>query len=257
MLGRPGEAWGAESGNEPAGCDPLLTLAAPPALRAAAKCYICRGDDSRRPPAARVLQLARRLAAASPRRAVAGIRRAIEAADRAPDPRGARVHAARFRSASISSPRALLGIRYQANTLIGSPRQPEVFVVRDDAFDCVTFCEVVLAAAMARDFAELRNRAPPHPLRARQGAVDATATTISPNGARRNIENGICRPVAIEPSVTIDKTVTWHRTTAGARCRSSAVPRATLHGQPAAAGGRRHDRLRFAAVRISISITPV
>ena len=28
---------------------------------------------------------------------------------------------------------------------------------------------------------------------------------------KRNIENGICRPVAIEPSVVIDKTVTWHR----------------------------------------------
>ena len=50
--------------------------------------------------------------------------------------------------------RALLGIRYQANTLIGGPRQPEQFVVRDDAFDCVTFCEFVLAAAMARDYGE-------------------------------------------------------------------------------------------------------
>jgi len=37
----------------------------------------------------------------------------------------------------------LLGIRYQANTLIGGPKHPEKFVVRDDAFDCVTFCEVV------------------------------------------------------------------------------------------------------------------
>ena len=50
--------------------------------------------------------------------------------------------------------RSLLGVRYQANTLIGGPRHREVFVVRDDAFDCVTFCEVVLAAALARDFAE-------------------------------------------------------------------------------------------------------
>ena len=50
--------------------------------------------------------------------------------------------------------RALLGVRYQANTLIGGPKHPERFVVRDDAFDCVTFCEVVLAAAIARDLDE-------------------------------------------------------------------------------------------------------
>src|ERR1041384_1697421 len=48
----------------------------------------------------------------------------------------------------------LLGIRYQANTLIGSPNLPEKFVVRDDAFDCVTYCEVALAAAIARDMGE-------------------------------------------------------------------------------------------------------
>src|SRR5262245_42450950 len=50
--------------------------------------------------------------------------------------------------------RSLIGVRYQANTLIGGPDNAEVFVVRDDAFDCVTFCEVVLAAALARDFEE-------------------------------------------------------------------------------------------------------
>ena len=44
--------------------------------------------------------------------------------------------------------RGLLGVRYQANTLTAGPRRKEVFVVRDDAFDCVTFCEVVLAAAL-------------------------------------------------------------------------------------------------------------
>src|SRR5262245_66648774 len=51
--------------------------------------------------------------------------------------------------------RSLLGVRYQANTLIGGPRHSEVFVVRDDAFDCVTFCGVVLASALARGFAEV------------------------------------------------------------------------------------------------------
>src|SRR5215475_9876522 len=44
---------------------------------------------------------------------------------------------------------ALRGTRYQGYTLIGGPSLPEKFVVRDDAFDCVTFCETVLAAAIA------------------------------------------------------------------------------------------------------------
>src|SRR5258708_3886005 len=47
--------------------------------------------------------------------------------------------------------RGLIGARYQAHTLIGGARRAEALVVRDDAFDCVTFCEVVLAAAIARD----------------------------------------------------------------------------------------------------------
>lgn len=49
---------------------------------------------------------------------------------------------------------ALLGKKYRNDTLIGGPRRPEVLVVRDDAFDCVTFCEVVLAAASAHDMPE-------------------------------------------------------------------------------------------------------
>src|SRR5687767_1071968 len=50
--------------------------------------------------------------------------------------------------------RSLRGIRYQSNTLIGGPHRQEIFVVRDDAFDCVTFCEAVLAAARARNLEE-------------------------------------------------------------------------------------------------------
>src|SRR5262245_43976663 len=49
---------------------------------------------------------------------------------------------------------ALRGIQYQGNTLIGGPNRLEKFVVRDDAFDCVTFCEIVLAAAIASDRSE-------------------------------------------------------------------------------------------------------
>ena len=49
---------------------------------------------------------------------------------------------------------ALRGTRYQGYTLIGGLKRPERFVLRDDAFDCVTFCETVLAAARARDIPE-------------------------------------------------------------------------------------------------------
>src|SRR5215470_9704034 len=41
-----------------------------------------------------------------------------------------------------------------SRALLGGRQQPEEFVVRADAFDCVTFCEFVLAAAIARDYGE-------------------------------------------------------------------------------------------------------
>jgi N-acetylmuramoyl-L-alanine amidase-like len=104
----------------------------------------------------------------------------------------------------------LIGVRYQANTLIGSPTLPERFVVRDDAFDCVTFCEVVLAAAIARDFVEFETLL--RRIRYDRGNVQYNQRNhYFADWCKRNIENGICQPVAIEPSVVIDKTVTWHR----------------------------------------------
>jgi len=104
----------------------------------------------------------------------------------------------------------LLGVRYRADTLIGSPTRPEEFVVRDDAFDCVTFCEVVLAAALARDMPEFETSL--RRIRYDHGNVQYDRRNhYFADWCKRNIENGICRPVAIEPSVVIDKTVTWHR----------------------------------------------
>ena len=106
--------------------------------------------------------------------------------------------------------RKLLGIRYQANTLIGSPKSAEKFVVRDDAFDCVTFCEVVLAAAIARDMPEFETSL--RRIRYDQGNVQYDQRNhYFADWCKRNIENGVCRPVAIEPSITFDKTLTWHR----------------------------------------------
>lgn len=102
--------------------------------------------------------------------------------------------------------RGLLGVRYVANTLIGGPDQPEQFVVRDDALDCVTFCETVLAGALAadlKDFEAVLKR-----IRYRQGEVrwDARNHYFS-DWCRANIENKTCRWVAIPDAVTIRKTV--------------------------------------------------
>ena len=60
--------------------------------------------------------------------------------------------------------RALRGTRYRGYTLIGGPRRPEKFVVRDDAFDCVTFCETVLAAAQRQRSRRIRDSAARDPL---------------------------------------------------------------------------------------------
>lgn len=102
--------------------------------------------------------------------------------------------------------RALLGVRYQAHTLIGGPRQKEVFVLRDDAFDCVTYCEAVLAAAIAHDYAEypdiLRR------IRYAQGEVRwAERNHDFAQWSRRIVENKICSPVGIVPTATVEKSL--------------------------------------------------
>jgi hypothetical protein len=121
----------------------------------------------------------------------------------------------------------LIGIRYQANTLIGSPREPEKFVVREDAFDCVTFCEVVLAAAIAGSFADFEPTL--RRIRYEHGKVQYDARNhYFAEWCQRNIENGICRPVTIEPSVKYDKTVTWHQEFRPRRVSILAVSRSTM-----------------------------
>ena len=122
--------------------------------------------------------------------------------------------------------RALLGVRYRANTLIGGPRRREVLVVRDDAFDCVTFCEVALAAALAHDRAGFETCL--RRIRYAHGEVRwSERNHYFADWSRRAVENGICRPVAMEPSVTIEKTVHW-RNLGKRRVSLSAIPRATL-----------------------------
>ena len=121
----------------------------------------------------------------------------------------------------------LLGARYQADTLIGGPDLPEKFVVRDDAFDCVTFCEVVLAAAIARDMGEFETAL--RRIRYEHGKVQYDHRNhYFADWCKRNIENGICQPVAIEPSVTIDKTLTWHQEFGKRHVSMTAITKATM-----------------------------
>lgn len=102
--------------------------------------------------------------------------------------------------------RALLGRRYQANTLIGGPAKPEQMVTREDRFDCVTFCEAVLAAAASKEPAAYEAN-----LRAIRyhGGVVAWRERNHDFAAwcERNTENGRCVPVELGETTEIDKTV--------------------------------------------------
>jgi len=122
--------------------------------------------------------------------------------------------------------RSLIGLRYQANTLIGGPRRKEVFVVREDAFDCVTFCEVVLAAARARNLEEFE--AALLQIRYEHGQVKwEERNHYFGQWSQRALENKICQRVAIEPSIAIEKIVNWGNL-GQKRVSLAAVPAATL-----------------------------
>jgi N-acetylmuramoyl-L-alanine amidase-like protein len=104
--------------------------------------------------------------------------------------------------------RSLLGTRYIGNTLIGGPRKPEQFVVRADGFDCVTFCETVLAMALAHDyrtFEALLKR-----IRYANGDVRWDERNhYFADWTRRAVENEFCRTVELPRSVTIEKALNF------------------------------------------------
>jgi hypothetical protein len=103
--------------------------------------------------------------------------------------------------------RALLGTRYQANTLVGGPDQKEQLVLRDDAFDCVTYCEAVLAGAIAKDYSQYQHLL--RRIRYAQGEVRwAERNHDFAQWSRCVVDNKICRPVGIAPVTTIEKTLT-------------------------------------------------
>lgn len=105
---------------------------------------------------------------------------------------------------------ALRGTRYLGYTLIGGPRQPEVFVARDDGFDCVTYCETVLAAAIARNIDEFETIL--REIRYHKGIVTwRERNHYFFEWSEHNVENKLCKPIVIKGSVKIEKTVYWHK----------------------------------------------
>lgn len=101
---------------------------------------------------------------------------------------------------------ALLGVAYREHTLIGGPRRPETFVVRDDAFDCVTFCEFVLAAAISHDYAAFE--AALRRIRYWHGEVQWNRRNhLFADWCARNVGNGICERVAIAGAEPVAKTM--------------------------------------------------
>ncbi|HEY6861308.1 MAG TPA: N-acetylmuramoyl-L-alanine amidase-like domain-containing protein [Pseudolabrys sp.] len=122
---------------------------------------------------------------------------------------------------------ALRGTRYQGYTLIGGPRQPEQFVARDDAFDCVTFCETVLAAAIAGNLGEFD--AALRTIRYHNGVVSwRERNHYFFEWGQHNIENNICRSVTFDESIKIEKTVYWNKELGRRRFLIAVTPRAVF-----------------------------
>ena len=123
--------------------------------------------------------------------------------------------------------RALIGSRYVAYPLIGGPHKAEEFVLRDDAFDCVTFCETVLAAARsfaAADFApQLRK------IRYRDGEIAWTARNhYFADWALNNIANGICRAVVLPDTTIVGKSVSYMHGLPVERVDLTSIPAASV-----------------------------
>lgn len=122
---------------------------------------------------------------------------------------------------------AMLGTPYRGFTLIGGPKLAEQFVIRDDGFDCVTFCETVLAAARvsrAVDFEPALRR-----IRYREGSVAwRERNHYFSDWSEFNIANGVCRAVVVPGSVVVEKTLNLERGLAPRQASFTAIPRASL-----------------------------
>jgi N-acetylmuramoyl-L-alanine amidase-like len=122
---------------------------------------------------------------------------------------------------------ALRGTRYQGYTLIGGPHRPEKFVVRDDAFDCVTYCETVLAAAMARN----KGAFEPYlrAIRYHHGVVKWDQRNhYFFEWCEHNVENKSCRWIDLAGAVEIKKTVDSQKGLSKRTFAMRVIPRAVF-----------------------------
>lgn len=141
------------------------------------------------------------------------------------------IHAARGmplisqRIAFISS--ALRGSPYIAHTLIGGPCRLERFVARDDGFDCVTYVETVLAAAMARSPDDFDNAL--RKIRYCNGIVSWRArNNYFFEWGEHNVANHICWPIVMPGAVEVDKIVDWHKALGKRHFSMTVIPHATF-----------------------------
>lgn len=137
---------------------------------------------------------------------------------RRPQPAGQRIAALIGETAALPAvsqridviSKALIGLPYRGHTLIGSARRAERFVMRDDVFDCVTFCETVLAAALARDAAQFETQL--RLIRYKDGEVDWRARNhYFSDWCANNVANQVCKKLLLPGSETVDKRLTWMR----------------------------------------------
>jgi hypothetical protein len=122
---------------------------------------------------------------------------------------------------------ALRDATYRGYTLIGGPRQPEKFVARDDGFDCVTFCETVLAAAKAANLGEFESNL--KAIRYRDGVVAwRERNHYFFDWSQHNIENKTCRAITLDGAVELQKSVYWHPELGRRQFAMTVIPRAVL-----------------------------
>lgn len=120
---------------------------------------------------------------------------------------------------------ALRGTRYRGYTLIGGPRRPEKFVVRDDAFDCVTYLETVLAAARARKPDEFDTLL--RTIRYHDGLVEwRERNHYFFEWCEHNVENKTCRWLTVDGAVDLHKTVDSQKGLSTRRFAMRVIPRA-------------------------------
>lgn len=127
---------------------------------------------------------------------------------------------------------ALRGTRYQGDTLIGGPRRPEKFVLREDAYDCVTFCETVLAAANAADRTDFETRL--QFIRYRHGIVNwFERNHYFFEWCQRNVDNKTCRWIEMDGALDLRKTVDSQKGMSKRAFSMRVIPAAALLKQKA------------------------